>query len=163
MDDYEGDPLREIKLYDDFIDGKIQMTPYLELERRGCAPPFAEGLLDEDLTRELTNLVWNLADLGIYLDSVGHLSDRELYIQLLDFCDQPNMFFPGNKRSCTGWSPIDSGSDEDNEIYLRYYADEKTRKHWEKDFKMVLPKSEPLPYPRKWIPVWDPPSYDEDE
>lgn len=107
------------------------------------------------MTRELTNLIWNLADLSIYIDSVDHLSDRELYTELLEFCDEPNMFFPGNKRACCGWSPIGSGEDEDT--YLRYYADDETRKRWVRDFKVILPPKEALPYPRPWIPVWDPP------
>ncbi len=150
----EEDPLADIKAYDDFIDGKIQMTPYNELDKRGCAPPFIEGLSGEDVTRELTNLIWNLADLSIYIDSVGHLSDRELYIELLEFCDEPNMFFPGNKNACCAWSPVGNGGDEDT--YLRYYADDQTREQWARDYKLTLPPKEPLPYPRPWIPVWDP-------
>lgn len=157
MPDYDqNDPLYEEKMYDDFIDGKIQMTPYLELEKRGGAPPQIEGLTDADVTRELTNLIWGLADLNIYIDSIDHLDDRAAYQALLDFCDQPNMFFPGNKRSCTHWSGVDCGGDEDDEIYLIYYADEGTRQHWAKDFKVQLPEKKPLPHPRPWIPVWNP-------
>lgn len=31
-DPEEEDPLADVKAYDDFIDGKIQMTPYNELD-----------------------------------------------------------------------------------------------------------------------------------
>jgi hypothetical protein len=152
----EDDPLREVKKYDDFIEGKIQMTAYLELEKRGCAPPMIEDLSDADVTRELTNLLWNLADLGIYISDIDHLDDRTAYADLCAYCDEPNMFFPGNKNSATHYSPIGSGTDEDTEIYLRYYADDETRERWAKDFGDPLPPSELPPYPRPWIPVWEP-------
>jgi hypothetical protein len=153
MDHDENDPLYEAKMYDDFIDGKIQMTPYRELERREMAPPPIEGLSDEDVTRELTNLIWGLADLSIYIDSVGHLSDRELYAMLLDFCDEPNMFFPGSKNTRTWWSPIGSGTEVDLQAYLRHYATEETRQQFKSDYNMVLPGREPIPYPRPWMPA----------
>lgn len=154
MDYDEDDPLYEAKMIDDFIDGKIQMTPYLELEKRGCAPPMIEGLSDADVTRELTNLIWNFEDLGIYVDSIDHLDDRTAYQELLDFCDEPNMFFPGNKSAALHYSPIGSGSDEDTVIYLRYYADAAERERWASEFGDPLPPSEPLPFPRPWIPQW---------
>jgi hypothetical protein len=155
MDYDEDDPLREVKMLDDFIDGKIQITPYLELERRSCAPPVIENLSDEDVTRELTNLIWNLADLQIFISDIDHLDDRTAYAALLDFCDEPNMFFPGNKKAACHWSPIGSGSDEENEIYLRYYASEDTRAMWVTDFSCPMPEKQPIPFPRPWIPVWD--------
>src|SRR5579863_3565342 len=101
----EDDPLREAKVVDDFIDGKIQLTPYLELEKRGCAPPPIERLTVDDIKRELTKLLWNFADLGIYIDDIDHLEDRAAYAQLLDFCDEPSMFFPGSKETAYHWSP----------------------------------------------------------
>lgn len=156
MEHDEDDPLREVKAYDDFLDGKIQKTPYLELEKRGCAPPMIETLSDEEVTRELTNLIWNLADLQIFISNIDHLDDRAAYRALLEFCDEPNMFFPGSKKACCGWSPIDSGSEEDDEIYLRYYASDETRAEHLTDFNSPVPEKQPIPYPRPWIPVWDP-------
>ena len=152
----EDDPLREAKMVDDFIDGKIQLTPYNELEKRGWVPPPVEDLTDADVTRELTNLIWGLADLGIYIDSIDHLDDRTAYTMLCEFCDEPNMFFPGNKSTCCGWSPIGGCTDEDTEVYLRYYADEETRTRWAKDFGEIFPASELPPHPRPWIPKWEP-------
>ena len=154
--DFDDDPLRHAELVDAFIDGKIQMTPYRELERRDSAPPAIEGLSDEDVTRELTNLLWGLTDLAIYISDIDHLDDRTAYAMLLDFCDQPAMFFPGSKLSSYNWSPIGSGSDEDTEIYLQYYADEETRQSWLIDYGVSLPEKLPIPFPRPWIPVWEP-------
>lgn len=157
MDEPEENDLEMVEKYDDFLDGKIQMTPYYELEKRGCAPVPIEGMSDSDVTRELTNLVWNLADLSIYIDSTDHLADRELYTMLLDFCDEPNMFFPGNKNACCGWSALEATGDPDNDLYLRYYACDAMRAQWVRDFKVNLPPKELPPYPRPWIPRWDPP------
>lgn len=156
MDYDEDDPLYEAKMVDDFIDGKIQMTAYFELEKRGCAPPQIEDLSDEDVTRELTNLIWNMADLQIFVSDLDHLDDRAAYKELLEFCDQPSMFFPGHKDSACHWSPIGGGSEEDNEAYLRYYADDDTRMRWMTDFGDPVPPKELPPYPRPWIPVWAP-------
>jgi hypothetical protein len=156
MDYDEDDPLREAKLLDDFFDGKVQMTPYLELERRNCPPPAIEGMSDADVNRELTNLIWNLADLQIFISDIDHLDDRAAYAVLLDFCDEPNMFFPGSKTSACHWSPIGSGSEEENEIYLQYYADEDTRARWLTDYGVALPEKKPMPFPRPWIPNFDP-------
>jgi hypothetical protein len=152
----ENDPLREAKMVDDFIDGKIQMTPYLELEKRECAPPAIERLTDDDIKRELTKLLWNFADLGIYVDDIDHLDDRTAYAALLDFCDEPSMFFPGSKATAYHWSPIGSCTDEDTEVYLRYYADDATRARWASDYGCALPAKEPMPHPRPWIPKWNP-------
>jgi hypothetical protein len=159
VDDDEFDELQEERMIDAFLDGEIQMTPYYELEKRGCAPPFLEDLTEnDDVTRELTNLVWNLADLSIYIDSVDHLSDRELYAALLSFCDEPNIFFPGSKRACCGWSPIGGGTEDDNQTYLRYYASDEERERWKTDYCETLPPKDLIPFPRPWIPVWDPPA-----
>jgi len=156
MEPNEDDPLYEVKRLDDFLDGKIQMTPYFELEKRGSAPPMIDGLSDEDVTRELTNLVWGLADLQIFVSDMDHLDDRAAYEALLEFCDAPGMFFPGSKSSACHWSPIGSCTEEDNEIYLRFYADEATRTMWMIEDGVTLPEKQPIPFPRPWIPVWNP-------
>ena len=85
----------------------------------------------------------------------GNVDDRTAYAGLLEFCDEPNMFFPGNKKASCNWSPIGSGSDEDNEIHLRYYATDARRARWLADFNYPLPEKQPIPHPRPWIPVWD--------
>ena len=61
------------------------------------------------------------------------------------------------------WSPIGSGSDEDNEIYMRYHADDSTRERWFADFGEPLPEKQPLRFPRPWIPEWAPPGFEDEE
>lgn len=148
----DGDSLEYLKRLDDFFDGKVQQTAYLELEKRGQAPPQPEKLSDGEISQALTELVWGLADLGVQIDDADHLPDRELYIRLLEFCDEPSVFFPGMKNATYHWSPIGACTEEDNVNYLRYYADESTRQQWAKDFKMELPERETPAYPRPWMP-----------
>ena len=45
-------------------------------------------------------------------------------------------------------SPIGGGSDEDNEIYLRYYAGDDDRERWHREFGDPLPPKENPPYDR---------------
>ena len=44
---------------------------------------------------------------------------------------------------------LSSGSDEDNYLYLKYYADDDWRRQWHKDFPSdPIPEHEELPYDR---------------
>ena len=40
------------------------------------------------------------------------------------------------------------GDEEDDQAYLRYFADDATRKHWQEDFNVELPPTEKPPYDR---------------
>lgn len=135
---------------DRFLDGEEQTTLYFELEKLGQAPPMAEGLDDDELKIALTNLVWGLLDLGVVIECADHLSDRELYVALLDYCDEPNCVFPEDPYMTCHWSPV-SDNWEDG-VYLRYYADEKLREQVGQDYpEIMMPPSELPPYPRPWI------------
>ena len=88
-----------------------------------------------------------LFELGVVIDQTDHLSDRECYRWLVGDMLLHEMLF-----SIAGghWnvSPIGGGSEEDNEIYLRYYADEEDRQRWARDFGVSVPPPEELPYDR---------------
>jgi hypothetical protein len=62
---------------------------------------------------------------------------------------------------------VSSGSDEDNELYLKYYADEQTREQWTEDFPdMEIPERVQPPYDRDRLlpqPDWTPPDWDDEE
>jgi hypothetical protein len=67
-----------------------------------------------------------MADIGMMLEDTDHLSDAELYRYLVDDALLvETMVSPAAGH----WhlSPIGGGSEEDNEIYLRYYADDEYR------------------------------------
>ncbi len=114
---------------DSFLAGDSQeLTLYFELEKRGWTPEDPDTVQDEDLSRSLTNLIWSLKDLHVFVEDTDHLSDRELYTELLAYCDEPNVCFVGIPGAACHWSPIGSYGPEDVEIWLRYYASEHDRK-----------------------------------
>jgi hypothetical protein len=150
----DSDGLEYLKKLDRFLNGEEQTTLYFELEKRGWTPVDPDGTPDEDINRSLTNLLWGLADLGVFVENADHLSDRELYKELLDYCDEPNVIFPDDPYSATHWSPIGGFSEEDIQVYLRYYCDQEQRLQWQVDYPdEEIPPAELPPYPRPWIPV----------
>ena len=84
--------------------------------------------------------------IGLVVESTDHLSDRDLYRYLGEALKEETLL-TDDPNSTWHLSPIGSGSEEDNEIYLRYYADEEERKRWAEDGFTVPPK-EPLPFDR---------------
>ncbi len=153
----EPDSLAYMKKLDRFLDGKEQTTLYFELEKMECAPPLNhEELSDEEITRALTNLIWSIWDLGVVVEFADHLSDRDLYVELLDYCDEPTVVFPNNPDAWCHWSPIGSySSDEDIDACLRYYSTEEERQRHLEEFGKpgeVLPPMELPPYYRSWLP-----------
>lgn len=149
----EGDDLSYLEKLDRFLSGKEQTTLYLELERKGYNPPFAENLTDEELSRELTILIWALWDFNVWIDDADHLSDRELYLELLDLLDEPTVVFPDHPSASYHWSPIGSYGPEDVLIHCRYYASDQDREDLLKeDPSMEMPPKEIAPYYRSWLP-----------
>jgi hypothetical protein len=115
------------------------------LRARGVRVPDPKDLSDADLSAKLNEIIHMLADLDTYLYHTDHMSDRELYVHL--WSDTLNEFtYPG--MTCI-LDLVGSGSDEDNQIYLRYYADDEYRdrhhKHWPND---VIPPREKPKYDR---------------
>jgi hypothetical protein len=149
----EYDPLAYCEKLDRFLNGEEQTTLFFELEKQGWTPPFAETMTDEELTRALTDLIWGIWDLGVVIEDTDHLSDRELYLELLDYCDEPTVVFPEEPDAWCHWSPIGSGSEPDTLLWLRYYCDERSRANWMEqvpDYEMP-PMELPAHY-RSWLP-----------
>ena len=158
MDPNEEPDIDEyLEKLDRFLSGKEQTTLYFELEKAGCPPPLDhEKLTDEEITRALTDLIWSIWDLGVVIDHADHCSDRELYVELLDLCDEPTVVFPNNPDAWMHWSPIGSySSDSDIQALLRYYSTEEDRqKHLEEwgPPEGGMPPAELPPYYRSWLP-----------
>lgn len=154
MEPEEDDGLEYLRKLDRFFDGEEQTTAYFELEKLGQAPPlFPNDMSDEEISLALTNLVWGLFDLHVQIDDADHLTDRELYEGLLEFCDEPNVFFPGMEGAWFHWSPIGECSDEDIDISHRYYSSEESRAYWMKEYPdYEMPPSELPPHYRSWLP-----------
>jgi hypothetical protein len=132
---------------DAFLDGSVAgERPIDLLLAQGMTLPDDASLDDAALGAKLWEVVEGAASLGVYLDSTDHLSDRELYRWLTTDALCQEMLLDGCGMTVT--SPIGGCSEEDNEIYLRYYADDEDRAMWRSDLSDPLPDRAPLPFDR---------------
>lgn len=120
------------------------------LAQQGLELPSSSALSDEGLHETLWKLIEAMANLGMYLSSTDHMSDRELYDYLRnDALREPTLVLPGTVEYACHLDPISGGSAEDNELYLRYYASAAERRFWIEQFPdSVLPPSETPPHDR---------------
>ncbi len=133
-------------------------TSFDQLVQGGMELPAPEELDDSQLTAKLWEVIRGMAMLRMFLYNTDHLSDRELYQELWHEVLQegiPNM--PRNENSACHIDLVSSGSEEDSELYLRYYADEEERQRWANDWPDdVMPAHEMLPYDRdRYLPSRD--------
>jgi len=120
------------------------------LENTGVEIPSPDQLDDQLLTVKLKEIVERMASLGAYLLHTNHLTDRELYNYLyVDGLREEAVLFPENPSYAYMIDLTGSGSDTDNEVYLRYYADEEHRTRWAQDWPGdPLPEHEEPPFDR---------------
>ncbi|HSE15831.1 MAG TPA: hypothetical protein VLB46_02195 [Pyrinomonadaceae bacterium] len=94
-----------------------------------------ETLADDALKIKLKELIERMASMGAYLIHTNHLSDRELYEYLYsDALREETILFPENPSYAYVIDLTGSGSDEDNQTYLKYYADTQYRRRWAYDW-----------------------------
>ena len=125
-------------------------THFQQLETAGVSLPAPDSLSDEQLTAKLWEVIHALGLLRVFLEQTDHLSDRQLYTHLwADALREESKMLPPTSDWACHLEMIGSGSEEDNHIYLKYYADEKSRRLWRKDFpRYPLPAHEDPPYDR---------------
>ena len=110
-------------------------THFQQLENAGVSLPAPASLKDEELTAKLWEIIQKLALLHVFIEQTDHLSDRELYTYLLNDClREETKAMPLAANSAYHIQLLSSGSDEDNFLYLKYYADEDWRRQWHKDW-----------------------------
>jgi hypothetical protein len=111
----------------------------------------APDTLDKDAIKvKLKEVIESMASLGAYLLHTNHLSDRELYDYLFnDGLREEAVLFPENPSYAYMIDLTGSGSEEDNQIYLKYYADEDSRRQWAHDWPDdPVPDHEDPPFDR---------------
>ena len=148
IDDDEIDPIAELERMDRFFDGEEAGDIPLEVLRgRRIDIPAVPPEDAAALRAKLLEIIEAMFEIGMVVESTDHLSDAELYRFLVD-----DALLHETIISVAGgtWhiSPIGSGSEEDNEIYLRFYADDEYREMWHRDFGAVLPPKEKPPCDR---------------
>ena len=120
------------------------------LKNAGLEVPAPDDLDDGRLITKLWEVIERMSSLGAYLMHTDHLSDRELYTYLYsDGLQEKATLFPENPGYAYMIDLTGSGSEEDNQVYFRYYADEAYREQWAKDWPndRIPPREEP-PYDR---------------
>jgi len=120
------------------------------LENTGVEIPPPDQLDDQLLTVKLKEIVESMAALGAYLLHTNHLTDRELYNYLyVDGLREEAVLFPENPSYAYMIDLTGSGSEEDNQIFLKYYADENYRQQWASDWPADnIPDHENPPFDR---------------
>jgi hypothetical protein len=124
-------------------------TNFNRLIHRGVALPPAAELDDASLSVKLAEIIRELAELRCFLYDTDHLSDRELYDWLWNSGLREESADISGMPGAWQTSPIGGGSDEDTQIWLRYYANEEDRRRWHLDFPNdPMPARESLPFDR---------------
>jgi hypothetical protein len=125
------------------------------LENSGLEVPPPDQLDDAALVVKLKEIVERMASLGAYLLHTNHLSERALYEYLYhDGLREEAVLFPENPTYAYMIDITGSGSDEDNQIFLKYYAGEDYRRRWAKDWPDdPMPEHEDPPFDRdRYLP-----------
>ena len=152
--DESGDCPTEIQeQFQKNIDAFEQATwsqPFQILVESGISLPVPDVLAENELHAKLWEVINALALMGAYLEHTDHLSDRELYSLLWGdvLLEETVIQSPSFTLDCH-IDLIGSGSQEDNDIYLKYYADEDDRAFWVKESPgETVPDHETLPFNR---------------
>jgi hypothetical protein len=125
-------------------------TNFDQLEKAGVSLPAPESLNDQELTEKLWEVIHKLALFQVFIEQTDHLSDRELYTHLwTDSLREETKMLPEAANSAWHIQPLGGCSEEDNQLYLKYYADDDWRRHWHEDWPDdPIPEHEDPPYDR---------------
>ena len=138
-------------------------THFQQLENAGVSLPAPDPLKDEELTAKLWEIIRKLALLRVFIEQTDHLSDRELYTHLwTDSLREETKALPLAANSAYHIQLLGGWSEEDTQLYLKYYADEDWRQQWHKDWPTdPIPTHEDPPYDRDRLlpkPDYGPPT-----
>jgi hypothetical protein len=109
-----------------------QRSPREIFAQRGFAPTSPDGLVDGEQRGRLWELIHACAARRFFFYDTNHLNDREFH-QWLDqiWLDRLTDDIPPEAEMNCHISPVDDLEGDD--VWLRYYADEETRRQFEAD------------------------------
>lgn len=144
--DMEEEFLRQVLEYE----SAEPISLFRLLENSGLEIPAPDELDDTTLPSKLKEIIERMASMGAYLLHTDHLSDRELYHYLYsDGLREEAVLFPENPSYAYMIDLTGSGSETDNQTYLKFYADEEHRQQWARDWPDdSIPDHEAPPYDR---------------
>ena len=120
--------------------GVLDMEPFVYLAANGVSLPDPATVPDEEIHDVLWRTIQALAAIRIFLECTDHMSDRELYEKLWHEALREQTWFSPTDQNSASHFDFSGCSGEDLERYLRYYADERQREDWLRDFP-----DEPMP------------------
>jgi hypothetical protein len=125
-------------------------THFQLLGESGIELPAPESMNDQRLATKLWEVIKGLARLRVFLSQTDHMSDRELYESLWrDVLREAIKDLPLGAASAWHIDLAGSGSAEDTNLYLKYYAGEDIRRQWVADFPDdEMPDHEKPPFDR---------------
>ena len=121
-------------------------TLVIELTRIDVPLPEPDGLDDSALHTALWKVIDGLATLGVFLESTDHLSDRELYTQLVRVTLPEEMDALDDTENSA--VHVDVLGYDQPALYLKYYADERVREAFRPYFPDGIPAHEDPPFDR---------------
>jgi hypothetical protein len=148
--DDNTDGYKNLEAYMDAVEGNgPQTTLFALLKESGVDMPAPNMLSDSELTVLLWKIIDGLADMGVYMTSTNHLSDRELYTVLWQDTLLQDHPIVSHEFPMTAHIDLLGGwSDEDQEIYLKYYADDEERAQIASQTNAAIPEHEDPPFRR---------------
>jgi len=106
-----------------------------QLISRGIQLPPPEDIPEDRVVDKLQQIIDALSGLRVFLTNTGHLSDLQLYKEL--WSEALNEFTWDMSGCTNGGMHLDllgSGSEEDTQTWLAYFADEQQRREWQDQF-----------------------------
>jgi hypothetical protein len=141
------DPFEE---YIDALEGDgPKTTLFAILKNAGIPLPNPDDVPDADMRNVLWKVIDAMWDEGVILYSTDHLSDRDLYTLLwTDLLLEDHEILPADFPVTTHLDVLGGWSNDDTQVYLRYYADQDTRKEWAAKYGKSIPEHVDPPYDR---------------
>jgi hypothetical protein len=120
------------------------------LANAGQDVPPPDQLDDAQLHVKLWEVINRMASLGAYLHRTNHLSDRQLYSWLFaEGLREDAVLFPEDPSFAYGLDLLGSGSEDDMQLYMKYFADAEYRSQWAAEFPdLEVPPHEDPPFDR---------------
>ena len=146
---WADDDYREFARKMELFENGPTTTNFAQLIAHGIQLPDPDSISDADISAKLWEVIAGLSTLRVYLNQTDHLSDRHLYATLWRDVLRADVPAIDEIGFNTHVGLVSEGSEEQTQLYLRYYADEDARKVWAKDSSECdLPPHEDPPYHR---------------